>query len=196
MKVTYLGMKPDMRAHGYDFSNGKTANVPETDTNAVKKFLGNRFFHCDHPDNYSAPQYYVYNIENIRLPNDSGGNARFKRQRGSQKQKGFDTMQQAEAWVAMNGTLNETHYIKKSDEGIRPGPVPTPAATLGDLSVVEGVQEHSLSLAIFRKKENGKPYSKPDKTFKGTSEADLKETAFAWMKDEGIDPDERILAVR
>ena len=161
MKVTYLGKKDSMVAHGYDFSDRQVVDVPETDKRSTKKFLGNRFFQCEHKDNFVAPKYYAHEIQNIRLPNDDLGNPRYRKIRTGIKGMGFPSMDAAEKWVQMNGRLEQTHYIKKSNDGI-----------------LFPIEEPAILAGVFRLKGNGEPKSKPEQTFEGP---DAKEQAENWM---------------
>lgn len=191
MKVTYLGKKDNMIAHGYDFEDG-SADVPETDKRAISKFIGNRYFHCEHPDNVIAPKFYVHAIQNIRLPNDDLGNPRYRRIRGTAKGKGFGSVSDAEEWVKRNGgKVGESHYIKKSNEGISDAPESLTSSP-GD----DAAGPNDLTLGIFRMKTSGDVYATPDKTFAGPDKEALKADAREYMKGLGINPEERKLLVK
>jgi len=202
MKVTYLGSKNVMIAHGYDFSGGQIVDVPASDTRATRKFIGNRFFYCNHPDNFKAPEFYIYEIQNIRLPNDDLGNPQFRRTRRSQKKIGFATRAEAETWIRdNNGQEDKTHYIRPAGENIRDlEKEAVSEENLESMAVVDTIEGEEpvpgITLAVFRKKDNGEPYSKHDKVFHGQDKEELKKDAGLWMLENGIDPVERLLMVR
>lgn len=125
MIVTYIGKTFGMVSYGYDFSYGPV-DVPETDKFAIKKYLGNRYFHCDHVDNFGpAPS-------------------------------------------------------------VKPAPAqvtPTPPAP-------------EISIGVFKQKEDGNPYSRPEKVFTGSDEAYLMDQANCWMTEKEIDHEDRIVVVK
>jgi hypothetical protein len=126
MEVTYLGNAKNMISYGYDFSDGPV-DVPETDTFAIKKYLGNRHFYCDHVDNFGlAPSAKVAPIP--------------------------------------------------------PGP--------------EAPEDVRVVIGVFKKKEDGKPYSRPEKVFTGSDEDWLKKEAAEWMAEKEINPDDRLIMVK
>jgi len=174
MKVTYLGDKVGMCSYGYDFSKG-SCEIPESDSHAINKFKGNRYFHCDSTGNYEAPKFYVHLLRNIRLSNDASGNARFKKIQGTRKQKGFATEKEAKIWIKTEGgTLGKTHIIKLSDESIS-----------DSASLYSG--NDALSFGIFRLKTDGEPRNKPDKMFS------TKEEAEKYILEKEYNPEERVI---
>jgi hypothetical protein len=118
MEVTYLGNVKNMISYGYDFSSGPV-DVPESDKFAIRKYLGNRHFYCDHVDNF--------------------------------------------------------------------GPLPP---------VMEAPEDARVAIGIFKKKEDGTPYSRPEKVFTGADEDRLKTEAIEWMEEKEINQDDRLIMVK
>jgi len=189
MKVVYLGDKEEFRAHGYYFHGGNdfTVTVPEDDPKA-QKFIDNRYFFTDHPENVKAPAYYVREI--IKIP--VGGKKPPVVRKEVINVFGGMTKEDCFAYVQAEGgrvyegeglppkDVRYTHYIVRNPEKIKNI---VPAETDGTITRV----------GIFRKRDDGTPFKKPDKTFEGE---DCKEQAEAYMKEKDIDPESRVLMAR
>jgi len=173
MNVTYLGNKKDMVAFGVDFSKKKTHDLPE-DHPAIDKFKGNRFFHCDGPGNIKAPKFYVHPIK--KLPSMK----KIIRVKENTKLKGFDSEEDAEKWINTHGKLGVTHYVKESDEDIM--------KTDGLVSKKQTVK----AAGVFKLKNDGAAYKKPEKVFEGEN---CHEDAKAYFAENELNGKEFIIQV-
>ena len=119
MKVTYLGDKEHMFLNGYDFSENKTIDVPDSDKFAINKFKGNMYFHCDCDDNFEAPEFYVYEIKTLN-PGSEDGKRKALRRIENVRVFGCQTEKEAKDFIKMKfGKVGESHIIKKSEEKIK-----------------------------------------------------------------------------
>jgi|GEM_PF-3958654 hypothetical protein len=169
MKVTYLGNKKNMISYGVEFDGNNPVDVPEENKHAIEKFKGNRFFHVDCKGNHAAPGYYVYPVKKVMT------GLRPTTVKENVKLKAFNSLKDAEIWVKTNGKLDVTHIIRPSDEDI----LPVPEAS--------GVNKDVDTFGVFKLKGDGKPYSRPAKTFES------KKAATTWMEAENLNQDEYII---
>ena len=198
MKVTYLGNKSEMFANGYDFSEDRTIDIKgdtKEEKHALQKFLNNRYFHVDHPENVEAPKFYVYRIISITKGTLDG--AKTIRRRENVKVFGGMTEKECENWIKKEyGTLNKTHYIMSNNEGIQDC---SHLYTGKDKVTGKDAKEQgpgTTKCAVFKKKSDGEPYSRPAKVFEGDSEEELKEQAEKWIIDEELTRDDYLVMVK
>ena len=100
--------------------------------------------------------------------------------------------------IMVSLTLNQTHYIKKSDEGISDTPDTTDENNIPDVieKGVPDVDTPTITVGVFKVKEDGKPYARANKVFTGTDKEALMQQANDWMTEKAINPEERLLMVK
>lgn len=65
--------------------------------------------------------------------------------------------------------------------------------------IAEAIEQNipkEISIGVFKKQKDGTPYSRPQKVFTGTDEAELKDKASEWMEEKEINPDDRLIMVK